>query len=154
MAPALQDPDGPGPLVIEVHPEVVFSDRNGGLPMPESEHAAEGLVRRRMLLEDALGRPLPVMIPRGARPRCRPTCRLIQGAAAIRVAVRRASAIRLSIGFTPLAVGIALESVRSGAAMGRAWRAPMARRWAFRRRMVSTAGYRHAAPPRMLPAHA
>lgn len=66
MTPALQDPDAPGPLVMEVHPEVVFSDLNDGLPMPESKRAAEGLVRRRMLLEDALGRPLPVMIPRGA----------------------------------------------------------------------------------------
>ena len=66
MTPALQDPDAPGPLVMEAHPEVVFSDLNGGLPMPESKRAAEGLVRRRMLLEDALGRPLPVMIPRGA----------------------------------------------------------------------------------------
>jgi predicted RNase H-like nuclease len=66
MRPAFQDPDAPAPLVMEVHPEVVFSDLNGGLPMPESKRAAEGLVRRRMLLEDALGRPLPVMIPRGA----------------------------------------------------------------------------------------
>ena len=66
MTPGLQDPDEPGPLVMEVHPEVVFNDLNGGLPMPASRHAAEGLVRRRMLLEDALGRPLPVMIPRGA----------------------------------------------------------------------------------------
>jgi predicted RNase H-like nuclease len=66
MTPALQDPDGPGPLVMEAHPEVVFCDLNGGRPMPESKRAAEGLVRRRMLLEDALDRPLPVMIPRGA----------------------------------------------------------------------------------------
>jgi predicted RNase H-like nuclease len=66
VTPAHQDPDAPGPLVMEVHPELVFADLNGGLPMPESKHAAEGLVRRRMLLEDALGRPLPVMIPRGA----------------------------------------------------------------------------------------
>jgi predicted RNase H-like nuclease len=66
VTPGLQDPVAPGALLMEVHPEVVFLDLNGGLPMPESKHSAEGLVRRRMLLEDALGRPLPVMIPRGA----------------------------------------------------------------------------------------
>jgi predicted RNase H-like nuclease len=66
MTPPLQDPREPGPLVMEVHPEVVFMDLNEGLPMPETKRAPEGLVRRRMLLEDALARPLPVMIPRGA----------------------------------------------------------------------------------------
>ncbi len=66
VAPALQDPGRSRPFVMEVHPELVFADLDGGIPQPASKRSDEGRLRRRLLLEAAFGRPIPVIHPPGA----------------------------------------------------------------------------------------
>jgi predicted RNase H-like nuclease len=57
---------GPRPVILEGHPELVFADLAGGEPVRGSKRSAEGRLRRRVLLEAAFGRPIPVVVPHGA----------------------------------------------------------------------------------------
>ncbi|MEI7745252.1 MAG: DUF429 domain-containing protein, partial [Chloroflexota bacterium] len=66
IEPSMQDPVTSRPLVMEVHPEVVFTDLNEGNPIASSKRTEEGRLRRRILLEGVLGRPIPVIHPQGA----------------------------------------------------------------------------------------
>ena len=64
--PGLQDPARSHPFVMEVHPELVFADLDDGVPLPASKRSEEGRIRRRVLLEGVLGRPIPEIHPPGA----------------------------------------------------------------------------------------
>ncbi len=67
VTPQRQDPrDGARPVILEAHPELVFADLAGGSPVAASKHTAEGRLRRRVLLEAAYGRPIPVVVLQGA----------------------------------------------------------------------------------------
>ena len=67
ITPEQQDPAGKArPVILEGHPELIFADLAGGNPIEGSKRSAEGRLRRRVLLEEAFGRPIPVVIPQGA----------------------------------------------------------------------------------------
>jgi predicted RNase H-like nuclease len=67
VTPEQQDPGGRGrPVILEAHPELVFADLAGGSPVTASKRSADGRLRRRVLLEAAFGRPIPVVVPQGA----------------------------------------------------------------------------------------
>lgn len=67
VSPELQDPSGTArPTILEAHPELIFSDMAGGSPVAGTKRSAEGRLRRRVLLEERFGRPIPVVVPAGA----------------------------------------------------------------------------------------
>jgi len=67
ITPEQQDPAGKArPVILEAHPELIFADLAEGNPVEGSKRSAEGRLRRRVLLEAAYGRPIPVVVPQGA----------------------------------------------------------------------------------------
>lgn len=67
VTPEQQDPAGKvRPIILEGHPELIFADLAGGNPVEGSKRSAEGRLRRRVLLEEAFGRPIPIVVPQGA----------------------------------------------------------------------------------------
>ncbi|MHB8959220.1 MAG: DUF429 domain-containing protein [Candidatus Limnocylindrales bacterium] len=67
VAPEMQDPAGKSsPVILEGHPELIFADLAGGSPVDGTKRSAKGRLRRRVLLEAAFGRPIPVVVPAGA----------------------------------------------------------------------------------------
>jgi hypothetical protein len=67
VTPEQQDPAGRArPVILEGHPELIFADLAGGNPVEGSKRSAEGRLRRRVLLEEAFGRPIPIVVPPGA----------------------------------------------------------------------------------------
>ncbi len=67
VAPEMQDPASKtSPVILEGHPELIFADLAGGSPVDGTKRSAKGRLRRRVLLEAAFGRPIPVVVPAGA----------------------------------------------------------------------------------------